>query len=44
MARQDSLPWPSLGEVTAAVRAFLDRALGGVEATWDPTSSRWVPA
>lgn len=42
-ARQDQLPWPSLDEVTAAVKAFLDPLLAGVVETWRPDDWRWEP-
>jgi hypothetical protein len=42
MAREDLLPWPTLGDVTDAARAFLDPVLaGGLVATWDATNWRW---
>jgi hypothetical protein len=42
MAREDQLPWPELGDVTAAAQAFLDPVLaGGLHATWEPTRWRW---
>jgi hypothetical protein len=42
MAREDLLPWPTLGVVTNAARAFLDPVLaGGLVATWDNLRWRW---
>lgn len=42
LAHEDQLPWQTLDEVTGAARAFLDPVLaGGLDATWDPCSSRW---
>jgi hypothetical protein len=44
MAREDRLPWPTLAEVTAAVRAFLDPVLEeGPAAAWDPRAWAWSP-
>jgi Nucleotidyl transferase AbiEii toxin, Type IV TA system len=41
MAREDRLPWPTLGEVTAAVQAFLDPVLAtAIDAAWQP--ERWI--
>ena len=45
MAREDGLPWATLGEVTQAARAFLDPVLGGdLDATWEPEKWRWRPS
>ena len=42
MAREDQLPWPTLGEVTTAVQSFLDPVLpGALDATWAPAGWRW---
>ena len=42
MAREDQLRWTTLGDVTAAAKAFLDPVLaGGLEATWWPAGWRW---
>jgi hypothetical protein len=42
MALADQLPWPTLEDVTASVRAFLDPVLAGErQSTWDPTSWIW---
>lgn len=42
MAREDELAWPTLAEVTAAARAFLDPVLaGGLDATWSPGAWAW---
>jgi hypothetical protein len=42
MAREDQLAWPSLDDVTAAARAFLDPVLaGGLDATWKPGDWIW---
>ncbi|MDC0721592.1 nucleotidyl transferase AbiEii/AbiGii toxin family protein [Nannocystis bainbridge] len=43
MARQHELPWPTLPEVTAAVRAFLGPVLGreAQAAVWDPATWTW---
>ena len=42
MAREDQLPWPSLVDVTAAARTFLDPALAGnLDATWSPETWAW---
>ena len=35
MATVDGLPWPTLGELTAAIRFFLDPVLAGERGTWD---------
>lgn len=43
MAKADQLAWPTLADVAAAAKAFLDPILVGErEARWDPTSWRWV--
>jgi len=42
MAREDQLPWPTLAEVTAAAKAFLDPVLvGELAATWSPSAWTW---
>lgn len=41
MAETDELPWPTLAEVTAAARAFLDPPLLGNGARWSPRKWRW---
>jgi hypothetical protein len=42
MAREDQLAWPTLAEVTAAARAFLDPVLDGeLDATWSPRAWAW---
>ena len=42
MAREDELAWPTLAEVTAAARAFLDPVLaGGLDAAWSPGTWAW---
>jgi hypothetical protein len=42
MSREDSLAWPTLGEVTAAARAFLDPVLAGAQSgTWDRRVREW---
>jgi hypothetical protein len=41
VAAEDHLPWPLLGEVTAAAKAFLDPVLANdLHGTWEP--SLWV--
>jgi hypothetical protein len=43
MAREDGLAWPTLADVAAAGRAFLDPVLGTPPAaTWDPAMARWI--
>lgn len=42
-ARQDQLPWPTLAEVTAAARAFLDPLLADAVETWVPEDWGWEP-
>ena len=43
MAREDQLPWTTLTDVTRAAQAFLDPVLaGGLAASWDPRSWRWI--
>jgi len=44
LAREHDLPWPTLREVTAAVRAFLGPVLCGDEdaAVWQPAEWRWA--
>lgn len=42
MAAEDQLAWPTLAEVTAAARAFLDPILtGAVASTWNPPTWSW---
>jgi nucleotidyltransferase AbiEii toxin of type IV toxin-antitoxin system len=42
MAASDDLPWPTLADVVAAVRAFLDPLLvNKAAARWDPADWRW---
>lgn len=42
MARDDALAWPTLSEVTAAARSFLDPVLaGGLDARWQPEAWAW---
>jgi hypothetical protein len=42
LARDDLLPWPTLAEVSAAAKAFLDPVLtGGLDARWDPEPWDW---
>jgi len=42
MARADQLLWPTLDDVTAAARAFLDPVLAeDMDATWEPGAWRW---
>lgn len=42
MAREDQLAWPTLGDVTGAVRAFLDPVLEEeLDAIWEPAGWRW---
>jgi hypothetical protein len=41
MARENDLSWPTIEELLAAVRAFLDPVLAGVEGRWDQTSWSW---
>jgi len=42
MARDDQLPWPTLADVTAAARGFLDPVLAGaLDAVWDPDAWNW---
>jgi len=42
MVQEDQLAWPTLTEVTAAVRAFLDPVLaGGLDAEWMPGEWAW---
>jgi hypothetical protein len=44
MADEDVLPWPTLAEVTAAARTFLDPVLAdGLDATWAPWTWTWDP-
>jgi hypothetical protein len=44
LAREDQLPWSTLGDVFAAARGFLDSVLASepVVATWDPATWRWT--
>lgn len=43
MAREDELLWPTLADITSAARAFLDPVLmGGLDATWDPSTWAWI--
>lgn len=41
MAAGDDLPWRTLGELTEAVRAFLDPVLAGHAGRWDATAWTW---
>ena len=42
MAREDQLVWPTLVDVTQAVRAFIDPVLAGeFDATWSPATWSW---
>jgi hypothetical protein len=42
MAAEDQLDWPTLAEVTAAARAFLDPVLAGtLDGTWDLDHWAW---
>lgn len=42
MAREDELPWATLGEVMRAAASFLDPVLaGGLDATWEPDMWMW---
>ena len=42
MAREDQLPGPTLAEVTAAARAFLDPVVAGeLDAAWSPGAWAW---
>ena len=44
MAAEDQLAWPTLADVTAAARAFLDPVLAGaLDATWDRDRWSWRP-
>lgn len=43
MAREDSLPWSTLDDVTKAAQAFLDPVLAAeLDATWSPKAWRWT--
>ncbi len=43
MAREDSLPWSTLDDVTKAAQAFLDPVLAAeLDATWSPKAWRWM--
>lgn len=44
MADEESLPWPDLPVLLAAVRGFLDPVLSGAHGAWDPRSWRWIDA
>jgi len=44
MTLKDGLPWPSLSDVTAAARAFLDPVLAGGSGHWDAGAGAWVPS
>jgi hypothetical protein len=42
MAGEDQLAWPTLADVTAAARAFLDPILlGDLGAKWEPKTWDW---
>jgi hypothetical protein len=42
MAREDQLPWATLGDVTKAVQTFLDPLLAGdLSGAWDPRAWIW---
>lgn len=42
MARDDQLAWPTLAEVTAVTRSFLDPVLAGdLDAVWSPARWSW---
>lgn len=41
MVEENMLPWATLDDLTAAVRAFLDPVLRGEEGRWDPVSWSW---
>lgn len=41
MATADGLPWGTLGDLTQAVRAFLDPVLAGADGKWDPVAWIW---
>jgi Nucleotidyl transferase AbiEii toxin, Type IV TA system len=42
LAREDQLAWPTLADVTAAARAFLDPVLADdIDARWDPKAWDW---
>lgn len=42
MAREDQLHWPTLDQVTAAAKAFLDPVLAAeLDATWQPAEWLW---
>jgi hypothetical protein len=44
MAVEDSLPWPTLADVTVAARSFIDPVLASrVDVLWDPTTWTWRP-
>ena len=43
MVQADQLAWPSLADVTEAVKAFLDPVLaGGLVASWKPSTWAWT--
>jgi hypothetical protein len=41
MVEENVLRWTTLGDLTAAVRAFLDPVLRGDGGVWDPVSWSW---
>jgi hypothetical protein len=41
MANADDLPWLTMDDLLAAVRAFIDPVLAGVPGTWDHESWSW---
>ena len=44
MAREDQLTWPTLADVTAAAKSFLDPVLtGALDARWVPKTWSWRP-
>jgi len=44
LAAEDQLDWPTLGDVTSAVQAFLDPVLAGtLDGTWRPDEWAWKP-
>ena len=44
MAREDQLAWPTVDDVTAAARAFIDPILAAsLDATWEPVAWKWRP-
>ena len=44
IARTNALAWISLEQVTAAVRAFLNPVLAGVNGIWSPVTWKWEEA